>query len=231
MRKCSRHLSLPYTILASSSSSFNNENNKSIDEYVLNVHGGKYRFDEPSVSGTTIGRDFAQSLYSSSSYTDDTQEKNPDIVDWPKWAKRMISISSKSMIPTSPYCYVKKIAFPQTNYKEENFMFAKIQNQYRTWEPFYAKIIALSSHDNFDTSTISSSVPFEVVGSCHGTLSPEGGSDNLCDSNKPYSDSATFSIKCKVSDVNNDELVVDNIQWCLVAGTEEETWYFLLDLP
>ena len=40
---------------------------KSIDDYVLNVHGGKYRFDDPSSIGSAAGQDFAQSLYSSSS--------------------------------------------------------------------------------------------------------------------------------------------------------------------
>lgn len=233
----SKSSSFPCTTISASSSSNNDYDAKNVENYVLNVHGGKYRFDDPSSGGTSVGRDFAQSLYSSS-YTEDQNEVDSSLPleNWPKWAKRMVSISSVSLIPKSSYCSVEELTISLDELKEKRAkLFATIHNQYWTWEPYYAKIIPLMkdsiSNSNNPNSVeqledISSYSPYEIIGPSYGTLSPKGGSDNLCDSNNPYPDSASICVQF----LHKKNFFFEHIQWCLAAGTEEENWYFLLNI-
>ena len=223
------------TSLYSNDSNSNNDKT-SIDGYVLNLHGGKYRFDDPSMSGTSIGRDFAESLYSSYSDSDsdipnnnNENESSEDIPydEWPQWAKRMISIST---IPssTSSTSSVQEIIFSSQDDEQHRMKrIVRIQNQYRTWEPYFAKIISMTSHPNND-------IPkqiFQIVGKTQGMLAPNGGTDNLCDSTKRYPDCAEIIVQY-IGDDNTDPIkeMIDTNTWYLVVGTEEEKWYYVLKI-
>jgi len=204
----------------SSSTSFSAQNGgelneaKSVDSYVLNVHGGKYRFEDPSALGTSVGKNFAESLYSSSIESSSEKEEEAAAAKydaWPNWAKKMVSVSS---LPAS--VQVLKIS-------TEEVTSVKIQNFYRTWEPYYAKVVRVGD-DNDTNGDNSSSPPYEIISKVHGKLAPHGGSDNLCDDNEPYPDYAHVSLRCVESASFNDE----HETWCLVLGTEEEKWYYQL---
>jgi hypothetical protein len=187
---------------------------KGVDDYVLNVHGGKYRFDDPSSVGTAIGRDFAESLYSSSSSSSTEEEAAAAAYDvWPNWAKRMASIKS---LPGS----VQDLKVPVSG----EIASVKIQNEYKTWEPYYATIIQLTEDHCFEGE--SAPPPFEVVGKVHGTLAPQGGASNLCDENDPYYDFKFVSVRF----VDGGNIIPIEETWCLAAGTEEEQWYYRLVL-
>ena len=194
---------------------------KSVDDYVLNVHGGKYRFDDLTMGGTATSRDFAEALYSSSSYESNQKEPTPDYEDWPRWAKGMTSLSTIASIPSSSL----ELAVPSNG---KDVASIRIKNQYHTWEPYFAKIIPLFDSDQDVSDKSIPFPPFEIVNDVHGTLAPQGGSDNLCDANKPYPDSANVAVRF-VSYENERQFDDMGIcQWCLAVGTEEEKWYYPL---
>ena len=105
-----------------------------------------------------------------------------------------------------------------------------IQNQERTWEKFYAKIMIRNSDDGAFVE-LENGVPL-VVRPRSGSLAPRGGASNACDASNPYSDSATIQI------INNNYdqdgfILPDNLMqkdvW-LIVGTEEEKWSYKLFL-
>jgi len=95
----------------------------------------------------------------------------------------------------------------------------QICNQYHTWEPYYAKIVPLLDDTKENETVLSHISPFQIVGAAHGTLAPQGGSNNMADC-------AKVSIQCVDSSIQ----INDSIQWYLVVGTEEEKWYYSLQL-
>lgn len=93
-----------------------------------------------------------------------------------------------------------------------------IVNNELTWEPFYVKVMTttLSSRDFADARPLS-------VHPRAGTLAPRGGAVNLCDPQKPYSDSATIRVESSGELSDRDALF-------LLIGTEEEKWYYRIQL-
>ena len=186
---------------------------KSIDDYVLNVHGGKYRFDDPSTIGSAAGQDFAQSLYSSSSTiqaeiaaAEEEQRAAADFNTWPNWAKRMAT--NKDRI---------KANIPRVEVSMSNGpAVVTIQNQYRTWEPYYARIVRLDVNANeIDIDIDPIACPF-TANAVHGKLAPCGGIDT-------YSDAANITVQRSTT-----ECAVGESCWFLAVGTEEEQWYYQL---
>jgi hypothetical protein len=186
---------------------------KSIDDYVLNVHGGKYRFDDPSSIGSAAGRDFAESLYSSSSSTSeedivarDEQRAAADYNSWPNWAKRMVS--NKDRVVNS---VGNRLELSGSNEP----LVITIQNQYRTWEPYYGLIVRFDENtEQIDIDVDPALCPFQIQ-TIHGKLAPNGGIDS-------YSDSANILVQCTQRDCTGGG------SWFLIVGTEEEQWYYNL---
>eukprot|EP00521_Asterionellopsis_glacialis_P017287 CAMPEP_0195301776 /NCGR_PEP_ID=MMETSP0707-20130614/29941_1 /TAXON_ID=33640 /ORGANISM="Asterionellopsis glacialis, Strain CCMP134" /LENGTH=258 /DNA_ID=CAMNT_0040364831 /DNA_START=123 /DNA_END=899 /DNA_ORIENTATION=- len=216
-------------------SSQDDDISSSIHDQVLNLHGGKYNFEDSAMAMNAVGREFAQNLYSSSSTTA-AEEQNQAEELWPNWAKRMVN-TVPSTVTATPYDStillqgLPSITMQPQEKSNKNGNKAvvwgasvTIQNQFSTWEPYYSKIIQLTTcsnkdiHDDDDetptlvvplckSNTIdtspqqappssSPSLLFEIVGSSSsGTLAPQGGSTNLCDANDPYSDSAQIHIR------------------------------------
>eukprot|EP00978_Attheya_sp_CCMP212_P015399 scaffold39755_cov52-Attheya_sp.AAC.10 len=190
------------------------DDGKTVDDYVLNVHGGKYRFDDPSAIGTAIGRDFAESLYSSSTSSATEAEElaaASKFEAWPNWAKRMSFVTS---LPSS----VEELKVPAFGQDVS----VRIKNDYRTWEPYYAKIISLTQNVS---EVKEHECPFEIVSKVHGKLAPAGGASNLCDENDPYSDFKDIIIRS----VPGTQFSQGH-KWCLAVGTEETKWYYRLEL-
>ena len=185
---------------------------KSIDDYVLNVHGGKYRFDDPSSIGSAAGQDFAQSLYSSSSTieadiaaAEEEQLAASDYNRWPNWAKRMVTNKERIKASIGNTVEVSGSNSPAV---------VTIQNQYRTWEPYYARIVRFDANtDEIDIDP--ATCPYMII-AIHGKLAPNGGIDS-------YSDSASISVQR-----SQREWKEEGEGWFLVVGTEEEQWYHQL---
>ena len=186
---------------------------KSIDDYVLNVHGGKYRFEDPSTIGSAAGQDFAQSLYSSSSTkeadiaaAEEEQRAAADYSTWPNWAKRMAT--NKDRIKNSNGNEVEVSG-------SDSPAVITIQNQYRTWEPYYARIVRFDANtDEIDIDIAPASCPY-IASAIHGKLAPQGGVDS-------YSDAANILVQRAQREWKRGE------SWFLVVGTEEEQWYYKL---
>ena len=185
---------------------------KSIDDYVLNVHGGKYRFDDPSSIGSAAGQDFAQSLYSSSSTieadiaaAEEEQRAAADYNRWPNWAKRMVTNKDRIKASIENAVEVSESNSPAV---------VTIHNQYRTWEPYYARIVRFDANtDEIDIDP--ATCPYMIIAT-HGKLAPNGGVDG-------YSDSASISVQTA-----QREQKEEGESWFLVVGTEEEQWYYQL---
>lgn len=188
----------------------------SIDDYVLNVHGGKYLFDDPSSIGTAASREFVQSLYSSASDTVAAEAERAEEEEamasrydaWPNWAKRVVTNASAGVAgSTNNILQISRSGEVAT---------VTIQNQYRTWEPYYLRIVGTNGVIGADDA--SNQCPYHIISKIHGKLAPCGGVD-------VYSDSANIGIRyVGSSTVNDDE------DWLLVAGTEDEQWYYRLVL-
>ena len=175
---------------------------RSVSDYVKNVHGGKYQF-----GNSLVGQEFAESLYSSSNYDNSDSEQLIDPnEDLPKWTQRMIQnastkISSKDTITSTDNIILLG----------ENF---KITNEERSWERFYAFILPETKRN-----------VFRVIPET-GHLAPRGGASNICDENKPYLDTAVIRV------IQNDDVnsICNNLgdDYCchVVVGTEEATWFY-----
>lgn len=66
-------------------SSPNDPNLKSVADYVKQVHGGKYQFNDAGIS--SIGQEFAETGYASSAKEEDTEATL--LAEIPRWANRM----------------------------------------------------------------------------------------------------------------------------------------------
>ena len=99
-----------------------------------------------------------------------------------------------------------------------------ISNDERSWEHYYSKIVQVDSDGTVldDTAVWCHEVPTETVvkvSSATGHLAPRGGSSNLCDPGKPYSDTAQIQLRAVDGCV-----LASNHCYLLVVGTEAETW-------
>lgn len=183
---------------------------RTVEDYVLNVHGGKYNFDDPSKVGGATGREFADALYSgAASRAAETEiaeeEEAARFENWPNWARRMVETAQLPM-------NCKDLLLSESG--EE--VSVQIRNEYRTWEPYYFGIIKLGSDSNY-SSINSDGCPYAVTSKIHGKLAPNGGVNN-------YSDSTDIVVRYRGCNGSLDD------DYCLVAGTEEEKWYYRLNL-
>ena len=186
---------------------------RSIGEVVGGLHGGKYQF--------TPGGSFGDSGYAGRSSAKKIQEQEQEIdpEQMPKWAQRMNLPDGIESSMSS----VQILEVPSNSNRMDGMTRSatvKIQNDEITWEEFFVKL--LPRHFSVEEAA-SLAMPFRVRPRT-GHLAPRGGASNACDSSQPYSDSATIT-------VFYDESVADaaldgSIEWWLVAGTEEEKWYF-----
>lgn len=192
-----------------------------VGDYVKNVHGGKYQFEEHGGGGmNSVGQQFAESLYSSSSSslsydTDDVDDNDDDkdISEWPRWAQNMGMASESS--PNIRDTLVLNSSTPSVS--------VQVTNQERTWEEFYVKVIDGNNNNAMGDIIIE----IEPV---HGVLAPRGGANNVCDPNQPYSDSVTINVRlsnnANAEDGATDGTINNNDEFLLVIGTEEDKWYY-----
>lgn len=192
------------------SSSGDADDSTSVGDYVKGVHGGKYQFDD--FGGSTYeGRQFAEALYSSGAVQEEAVFDGPI----PSWAERM-GTSSKLGVLTP----LQK--FPVISISSTTPASIAITNDERSWEYYFCKVVQISS---------TGAVLNDTAIWCHeqtspllatpaiGHLAPRGGSSNLCDPSKPYSDSATIQVSLNGAvDANPGN------QLLLVVGTEAEAW-------
>uniref|UniRef100_A0A7S0BZJ6 Uncharacterized protein n=1 Tax=Proboscia inermis TaxID=420281 RepID=A0A7S0BZJ6_9STRA len=134
----------------------------------------------------------------------------------------------------------------QNKRDEENVRGVQVVNDERTWERFYA--ITLSKRCLVSLQDDSSmgedlpvlfrnlvdqeeeSSPFVVMPRT-GFLAPRGGASNACDECKPYSDTCNICIGLKTSIVaENRRNSLNDDEWWLLIGTEEEKWYYPIQI-
>lgn len=132
------------------------EANRSIGDVVQNLHGGKYRFDDPGIN--SIGREFAESLYSSESDEDDTEAEMPR----PQWADEMVAFRP----PTATVSTGTVV----------------IQNQERTWERFFTKFVRTDRDAALEGESATTGICPMTVSPSQGLLAPRGGSGGRSDS-------------------------------------------------
>ena len=121
-------------------------NSKSIADYTLGLHGGKYQFDDTS-GVSAAGQEFAASLYSSGSeqVVDYTAEA------WPAWAVRLSEVTAEECVNNSSVQPLPAAGV------------VGIVNEEMTWERYYAFVVP-----RCDTVTFS-------VEPWVGVLAPRGG--------------------------------------------------------
>ena len=187
---------------------------RSIGEVVGGLHGGKYQFTSGGTYGDSgfVGRSRVNRIQ---------EEEELEEEKLPKWAKNM-------HLPEGSDCRTVEIEVPSNSNRMDGMLRSAtvtIQNDERTWEKFYAKIVPRCAMNSLPPNGPTPQTPFRVRPQS-GHLAPRGGASNACNSNQPYSDSATII-------VIHDENVLDcppdgSVEWWLLAGTEEEKWYFKL---
>lgn len=200
---------------------------RSIGEVVGGLHGGKYQF-----TGGGGGSSFESSFGGEGSCGENDNNEEESDEEMPNWARKMLppstSESSLSLLD------VETLNIPSNANPMDGMTYSttiSIKNEERTWEKFYAKIIFCQGDGDQCSISDSDSVrkPFYVKPK-NGFLAPRGGASNACDASNPYSDSAKLHI------IHNSNETVDlppqgsQGQWWLVAGTEEEKWYYKLAL-
>ena len=195
----------------------------SVGDYVQGVHGGKYQFEEAG-GATFAGRQFAEALYSSDPnegvLLEDPLNENEPL---PSWVQKMGSSGSLGQLTPLQNFPVLSLssASPTTS--------VSITNDERSWEHFYSKIVQVAADGTIvDEALIFCHEPQNGGGvkvtPAKGHLAPRGGSSNLCDPDKPYSDTATIQIS-----VNAEGLIPNGESFpLLVIGTEAETWKYWL---
>lgn len=189
---------------------------RSIGEVVGGLHGGKYQFSQGGSYGDSgfVGRSSTSRIQ---------EEEDFDEEQMPKWAKNMDLPEGIESWTT-----VQIIEVPSNSNRMDGMLRTStvtITNDERTWEQFYVKIIPRYGMNSLLPDGQTPTIPFRVRPRS-GHLAPRGGASNACDSNQPYLDSATII-------VFHDENVAGgpldgSVEWWLVAGTEEEKWYFKL---
>lgn len=185
---------------------------RSIADVVGGLHGGKYQF-----GGGTGG--IPDTAFSGHGGTDSSTETNELDEELPTWVKRLAPTVSQTLSPIV-------LSVPSNSNPMDGMVYfasIEIQNQERTWEKFYAKIMTKQA-DGFVELDSASPVVGLSVAPRSGSLAPRGGASNACDASQPYSDSATIRVTQAATGGNTGEDL-----W-LVVGTEEEKWAYKLKL-
>lgn len=217
---------------------------RSIGEVVGGLHGGKYQFGagsgviDPNFSGRGSRR-------SSTDVGDDGNDHDDDD-DMPNWARRM-GLSSPPPDVATGIGNVGVVEVPSNANRSDGILRTasiSIVNDERTWEKYYAKIVPVVTGGASDPVELTvlegggrpcwEDIPFCVTPRT-GFLAPRGGANNACDASKPYSDSITLCVYHREGTlVEMPSLDVSDIdtavEWWLVAGTEEDKWYYKLAL-
>ena len=203
------------------SSSNNNDSYRPIGEVVGGLHGGKYQFNDYGgfdqstfLTGDRLTRPRSGTVES---------QKDRDPKDTPNWAHQMQPSESALVNP-------EIISVPTNSDPMDGMIYSAsivIQNQERTWEEFYVKLMRKQGNGEFIQMESNSLDEVIIAKPRSGSLAPRGGSSNACDEGKPYSDSV--QIKVIQSQSSNDAIEGSEELW-LVAGTEEEKWYYQLKL-
>mmetsp|Transcript_9883 Transcript_9883/g.21380 ORF Transcript_9883/g.21380 Transcript_9883/m.21380 type:complete len:290 (-) Transcript_9883:39-908(-) len=214
------------------SSSTSTPSSSSIGDVVQNLHGGKYQFSETQylAGGSVVGRQFAESLYSSCDNDDDDDGNGDDEEELPRWAMRL---QDPTTISAAELAAMDELKF-DIEHKMHSIV---IKNEERSWERYYAFLLPNNHDDNKNNrkgvvsgSSGSGDSCFRVSSST-GSLAPRGGASNVCDVTKPYSDSAIISIEWNmgiaVEGVGGDNDRKNN-DWLLVVGTEAQVWRYRL---
>ena len=128
------------------------ESKKSIADYTLGLHGGKYQFGDSS-GFSSAGQEFAASLYSSV----ETQPVDYASEDLPNWAVRLSELSAECL-----KLYSSSIQPLPADGK------VTIVNDEMTWERYYAFVVPRG-----EQSTAVSVEPWV------GMLAPRGGQETL----------------------------------------------------
>ncbi|OEU05980.1 hypothetical protein FRACYDRAFT_257191 [Fragilariopsis cylindrus CCMP1102] len=213
---------------------------KSISDVVGGLHGGKYQFDS-NYNNDGVGDNAVafSGTGSSALLLDDedyysfnkNEEEEEEEEHLPNWV-------TNTMEPN--FSNYKELIVP-TNSNPMNgmiyFSSITIKNDERTWEKFYTKILTIT---NTNTTTTATKINNNIVTvqPISGFLAPRGGTSNVCDINKPYSDKATIRIiqqnnnnrKQHVVVTTADNIMNNNKELWLVVGTEEEKWSYKLIL-
>jgi len=194
-----------------------------ISDIVGNLHGGKYQFNE---YGNDVFNPYddhtSDPLYSFTKEEEEEEEEQEedDESQMPKWAIRM---KPPHEIVTNPSSYT--ILNMSSDIDENRIVKVTISNHERTWEKFYAKIMYQSKTEpNVYTLDTNSFLKLHPKSGC---LAPRGGASNACDARNPYSDSVTLELMC----IENVSSLPDDYEciW-LVVGTEEEKWYYKINM-
>lgn len=184
------------------------EGSKSIADYTLGLHGGKYQFGE-AAAFSAVGQEFAASLYSSGDDETSSQPVDYAAEEIPAWAVRMSELTAKCLT-----MYGATIQELPHNRK------VTITNDEMTWEKFYGFIVPRqepqeasvvagndeASSSGATTTAAEATTATSAVQPWVGMLSPRGGQATL-----------------RVSVVP----VTLEPSW-LVVGTETERWIYLL---
>jgi len=186
----------------------------SVGDYVKGVHGGKYQFDAAGLN--TAGLEFAANGYVSAPIDNDdsVMDRSHGL---PKWAQRLgTNVAEMELLEEAVF-----LASSTTTS-------IIIQNQERTWEPFYVKIMHVVNNGETSTASVidaTDSGPF-VVAPRRGKLAPRSGSPNPYQPDQPYLDAVTIQISMK----QPQSVINQTDRYVLVAGTEEEKWYYRIDV-
>lgn len=124
---------------------------KSIADYTLGLHGGKYQFGD-SIGFSSAGQDFAASLYASGV---ETRQVDYATEDLPDWAVRLSELTADSLKMSSSTIQTLPIDGQVT-----------IVNEEMTWERYYAFFVPRQQGP-------------AVVKPWVGMLSPRGGKETL----------------------------------------------------
>uniref|UniRef100_A0A7S4B0E5 Uncharacterized protein n=1 Tax=Chrysotila carterae TaxID=13221 RepID=A0A7S4B0E5_CHRCT len=171
---------------------------RGVGEVVKLLHGGKYQFGSGGAQASA-GSAFAEALACSSSGGDAAADDGD--VQPPAWARalrpdREASLSTLELASAHPATSVQ------------------VKNMYKTWEPFVAAVLPADD----SASALQAAAEFELHPTA-GTFAPRGGANNVCDPDKPYSDSQTLNVRWRGGEGGE--------AW-LVIKTEESQWSYKL---
>ena len=207
-------------VISSTSLHSSNDNNgyRPIGEVVGGLHGGKYQFDDYSGFGQSTF--LTENGSSRSSSYPSQEDKEPKEI--PNWAQLMQPLDNNLLER-------EIISIPSNSNPMDGMIYSAsivIQNQERTWEEFYVKIMRRRGNGEF--VQIESRLRNEdlIVKPRSGSLAPRGGSSNVCDAGKPYSD----SVQIKLINSHSNVVIRESDELWLVVGTEEEKWNYQLKL-
>jgi len=230
---------------------------RSIGEVVGGLHGGKYQFGGTGVQGWDAsgsdafsGTGSFRSTFSGPSLEHVAPIPDDQAGEIPNWARKMAPKNDAST--ASAVLEIPSNANPMDG-RIHGASF-RIQNQERTWEPFYAKVGVFddtnaNTIDNANANAIANAIananananassdnpafvelsPSDLclsIAPSSGVLAPRGGASNACDASKPYSDAATLRIVSLDADAPEGAVLRlrPTETLWLVVGTEEEQW-------